>query len=298
MAEQLEAGHEALEHTTGVLYELGEKLVKFMPTLLSGFIVFLVGILIARLMLGLLRHAMKRAKVNAAAISFGQSFARILLYGILLMICLSVIGVPAASVVTLLGAAGVTIGLALQSSLSNLAGGFVLMLAKPFQAGDYIAADGQEGYVEAVTILYTQLTTRDNRSVFLPNSKVSSGAVVNLSKKGSLRLNVNVTVPYSANLETVRYALLTALNKLEIVQKKPEPSVVVDALGDNGVELMLYVWVSKNDYFTAPPVLRETAKTALEAAGIEIPYPQIDVHTKPDTNEAKPKPHTNRGKGH
>ena len=297
MAEQLEAGHEALEHTTGVLYELGEKLVKFMPTLLSSFIVFLIGVLIARLLVGLLRHAMKRAKVNAAAISFGQSFTRILLYVILLMICLSLLGVPAASVVTLLGAAGVTIGLALQSSLSNLAGGFILMLAKPFQAGDYIIADGQEGFVEAVTILYTRLTTRDNRSVYLPNSMVSSGAVVNLSQKGKLRLNVKVTVPYSANLKSVRYALLTAVNKLDFVQKQPDPSVVVDALGDNGVELMLYVWVSKNEYFTAPPVLRETAKAVLDDAGIEIPYPQLDVHTKPDIREEKPKPHTNRGKG-
>ncbi|MCR4760204.1 MAG: mechanosensitive ion channel family protein [Oscillospiraceae bacterium] len=297
MAEQLEAGHEALEHTTGVLYELGEKLVKFMPTLLISVIVFLIGVLIARLLVGLLRHAMKRAKVNAAAISFGQSFARILLLVILLMICLSLLGVPAASVVTLLGAAGVTIGLALQGSLSNMAGGFILMLAKPFQAGDYIIADGQEGYVEAVTILYTKLTTRDNRSVYLPNSMVSSGAVVNLSQKGKLRLNVKVTVPYSAGLDTVRYALLTAVNKLDFIQQ-PEPSVVVDALGDNGVELILYAWVGKNDYFTAAPVLRETAKTALDAAGIAIPFPQIDVHTNPVTPTERTKQHENHRRGH
>lgn len=287
MAEQLEAGHEALEHTTGVLYELGEKLVKFMPTLLISLIVFLVGILIARLLITLLRHAMKRAKVNAAAISFGQSFARILLYVILIVICLSLLGVPAASVVTLLGAAGVTVGLALQSSLSNLAGGFVLMLAKPFQAGDYIIADGQEGFVEAVTILYTQLTTRDNRSVYLPNSIVSSGAVVNLSQKGKLRLNVKVTVPYSANLDSVRYALLTAVNKLDCIEKQPEPNVIVDALGDYGVELLLNAWVGKQAYFTAAPVLRETAKAALDAAGIAIPFPQIDVHTNPETPKGK-----------
>ena len=278
MQEQLEAGQEALEHTTGILAGLVEKIVSFLPTLLIALIVFLIGVLIARFFVLLLRHAMKRAKVNAAAISFGQSFARIVLYVILIVICLSLLGVPAASVVTLLGAAGVTVGLALQNSLSNLAGGFVLMLAKPFQAGDYILANGEEGYVEAVTILYTQLTTRDNRSIYLPNSLVSAGSVVNLSQKGKLRVSLPLTVSYASEIEAARAALLDAVTQLTAVLNKPEPTVTVQELGADGVKLMLNVWVGKSDYFTVQPILREGAKAALDAGGIGIPYPQLDVH--------------------
>ena len=278
MQEQLEAGQEAIQHTTGILTELGEKIVAFLPTLLVALVVFLAGMLLARVFVWLLRHTMKRAGVNAAAISFGQSFARIVLTIVLLMICLSLLGVPAASVVTLLGAAGVTVGLALQNSLSNLAGGFVLMLAKPFQAGDYILVGNTEGYVEAVTILYTQLTTRDNRSVFLPNSIVSSGSVVNLSQKGKLRVSIPVTVAYDTEIEAAREALLDAVTQLVVVLKTPAPSVTVSELGDHGIELSLNVWVGKSDYFSVQPLLREIIKAALDASGIEIPYPQLDVH--------------------
>lgn len=285
MQDQLEAGHEALEHTTGILTSLGEKIVAFLPTLLIALVVFLIGVLIARFFVWLLRHTMKRAKVNAAAISFGQSFARIVLYVILIVICLSLLGVPAASVITLLGAAGVTVGLALQNSLSNLAGGFVLMLAKPFQAGDYILADGEEGYVEAVTILYTQLTTRDNRSVYLPNSKVSSGAVINLSQKGKLRISATVSVSYDTDIAAARTALLEAVKPLKFALDKPEPTVTVDALADSGITLSLNVWVGKSDYFTAQPALRETVKNALNAAGITIPFPQVDVHFPHNTEK-------------
>lgn len=279
MHNQLEAGQEALEHTTGILAKLGEKVVNFLPTLLCSLIVFLIGMLIARFFVWLLRHTMKRAKVNAAAISFGQSFARIVLYVILIVICLSLLGVPAASVVTLLGAAGVTVGLALQNSLSNLAGGFVLMLAKPFQAGDYIITGGEEGYVEAVTILYTQLTTRDNRSIYIPNSAVSAGAVVNLSRKGKLRVSIPVTVSYDSDIKAARAALLDAVKPLKFALEKPEPTVTVDALGESGITLLLNVWVGKSDYFTAQPALRETVRDALRAAGIEIPFPQLVVHS-------------------
>ena len=282
MHNQLEAGQEAIEQTAGILTKLGEKAVNFMPTLLVSLVVFLIGVLIARLLTALVRHAMNRARVNPAATSFGLSFTRIVLYTVLIVICLSLMGVPAASVVTVLGAAGVTVGLALQNSLSNLAGGFVLMLAKPFQAGDYITAGGEEGYVEAVTILYTQLTTRDNRSVFLPNSIVSSGAVVNLSRKGKLRVSVKFSVSYQSSIAAARYALLTAVTPLPFVMKTPEPAVLVHELGDHGVELMLNVWVEKTDYFTSQSVLLETAKNALTDAGIEIPFPQIVVHGSQD----------------
>ena len=178
----------------------------------------------------------------------------------------------------MLGAAGVTVGLALQNALSNLAGGFIIMLAKPFQAGDYIRIGGEEGYAESMTILYTQLLTRDNRRVYIPNSIVSSGALVNLSQKGRMRLDIPLTVSYDSDLHAAKAALLDAVGALPCTLKDPAAVVAVSALGESGVELLILVWVSKENYFTAKSAILEASKSALEEAGVIIPFPQVDVH--------------------
>lgn len=282
MPEQLEAGAETIRQTTGFLAKLGEKLWNYLPTLVIAVIVFFVGILIARL-LGkiagkLMARTPRRPKIDKTASGFGISLTRILFYIILAVICLSILGVPTASIVTLVGTAGVTVGLALQNALSNLAGGFILLLAKPFQAGDYIICGSSEGYVESVTTLYTELRTRDNRCVFLPNSTVSSGAVINLSRRSTLKLSVPVPVSYSTDLQQARDVLLAAAAQSSIILKDPVPTVTVLALADSGVELSLNFWVSRADYFLGKPTALELAKQALDDAGIEIPFPQLTVH--------------------
>lgn len=278
MEEQIEAGQEALEQTTGLLTEMWQKLVAYMPTLIIALVVFLIGMLIAGFLNWLIAHTMKKAKITATASGFGRSLVRILLYTFLVIICLSILGVPMASIITVIGAAGVTIGLALQNSLSNLAGGFVILFAKPFQRGDYIKTGDEEGYVESVTILYTELITRDNRSIYLPNSIVSGGAVVNLSKNGKLRVTVKVTVSYRTDLSAAKAILLKAMNGLKITLKSPEPFVTVAELAASGIELEVSAWVNKTDYFLAPSKMLEAAKLALDSAGIEIPFPQVVVH--------------------
>ena len=152
------------------------------------------------------------------------------------------------------------------------------MLSKPFQAGDYIIAGGKEGFVESVTILHTQLRTRDHRCIYLPNSIVSAGAVENLTQKGELRLAVPVTVSYRADIKAARDVLLKAVNATEHILKKPEAAVSVKELGDHGVVLCIYCWVKPEHCMTAEAAVREAAKYALDAAGIEIPYPQLVLH--------------------
>ena len=273
-----ESGKEAIRQTTGLLADLGNKLVSYLPTLLIGLFVFAVGMLIARLIVKIMQRTMKNAKIDKTASGFGQSLVRILLYMLLVIICLSILGVPMASIITVIGAAGVTVGLALQNSLSNLAGGFVLMFAKPFQAGDYIICGSQEGFVESVTTLYTELRTFDNRSIFLPNSIVSSGAVINLSRRGTLRFSIRVTVAYGADLKQTKDVLLAAAAKEKLFLQDPAPFILFEALADSGVELDLYIWVKKTDYFTGKSRAVEVIKEAFEDAGIEIPYPQVVVH--------------------
>ena len=284
-AEQIEHGQEALEQTTGLLTGLWQKFLDFLPTLLIALIIFLIGMVIARLIDRVIGHTLKKAKADPTATGFGHSLVRILLYTVLIIICLSVLGVPMASIITVVGAAGVTIGLALQNSLSNLAGGFVLLFAKPFQAGDYIITNGEEGYVEQINILYTQLLTRDHRKIYLPNSVVSGGAVVNLSQKGTLRIAVPLTVSYDANLDRVRTVLLESVGHLKCILHKPAPMVSVTELGDSGVHLSVLVWVDQADYFAAPSKVLECAKHALDTAGIEIPYPKLDVQMQQTTQK-------------
>ena len=282
MPEQLESGAETIRKTTGFLAQLGEKLWNYLPTLLIALVVFLIGMLFARLLGKIVgkiaSRTPRRPKIDKTASGFGISLTRILFYVILTVICLSILGVPTASIVTLVGTAGVTVGLALQNALSNLAGGFILLLAKPFQAGDYIIAGSNEGYVESVSTLYTELRTRDNRSIFLPNNAVSSGAVINLSRRSTLKICVPVSVSYGTDLQQARDVLLAAAGQCSIMLKDPAPTVTVQSLADSAVVLSLNFWVSRTDYFLGTPTALETAKQALDAAGLEIPFPQVTVH--------------------
>ena len=277
-AEQIENGQEALEQTTGLLAEIAEKFVNFLPTLVIALIVFVIGMIVAHFIERMVGHMLKKAKAGATAAGFGHSLVKILLYTVLIIICLSVMGVPMASIVTVVGAAGVTIGLALQNSLSNLAGGFVLLLAKPFQEGDYIITNGEEGYVQRISILYTQLQTVDHRTVCLPNSIVSGAAVQTLSKQGIVRLNIPVTVSYEADPEQAQQVLLEAAGGVKAVLTDPKPAVSVAALGESGVEMKIFVWVKTADRLAVPSAVLIAAKHALDAAGIPIPYPQQVVH--------------------
>lgn len=276
---QLEAGQEALAQTTGLLAGMWQKLMDYLPTLILSLIVFLIGMLLAGCINKMIGHTMSRAKINATASGFGKSLIRILLYTLLIIICLSILGVPMASIVAVVGAAGLAIGLALQNSLSNLAGGFIILFAKPFESGDYIMIGTEAGFVKEVSILYTSLVTLDNRMVYLPNSLVASGALQNLSQNGTLRVSVPVTVSYRTDLSVAKDIMMEAVQSLAVTKKEPQPSIAVTELGANGVTLTALFWVDQSDYFGAPSKLLESVKAAFDEAGIEIPYPQLAIHS-------------------
>lgn len=278
MSEQLEAGAETLRETTGFLTQLGEKFVNYLPTLLVALIVFLIGMLLARLIIKLMSRTMNKSKVDKTASGFGLSLIRIVIYVLLVVICLSILGVPTASLITIIGTAGVTIGLALQNGLSNLAGGFMLLFAKPFGVGDYIKTGGEEGFVESISILYTELRTHDNRCVYIPNSSVSTGNVINYSRRGKLRVSVKFAVSYQTGIKQARDALLAAIDAHPMFLKDPRPAVAVSELADSGIVLAAFLWVEGKNYIIAPSTALELIKNTLDDAGIEIPYPQIVVH--------------------
>ncbi|MGN0648423.1 MAG: mechanosensitive ion channel family protein [Oscillospiraceae bacterium] len=258
--------------------EMLQKGEDFLPTLLVAVLVFLLGLLLTRVVLKIVDRAMRRAKVEGAASSFIKSLLRILLYTLLAIVALSILGVPMTSIIAVISAAGLAIGLALQDSLSNLAGGFIILFSKPFKAGDYIMAGGTEGHVDSVSILYTKLITRDNRSVYLPNGVLSSGQITNLSQRGTLRVSVPLTIAYNADFDMARQIILEVLANEPMVLQDPAPVVTMSGHGDNAVMLNAGFWVNSGDYFAVSGRIYESSKQAFDAAGIEIPYPQICVH--------------------
>ncbi len=258
--------------------EMLQKGKGFLPTLLVALLIFLLGLLLTRIVLKIVDRAMRRAKVEGAASSFIKSLLRILLYTLLAIIALSTLGVPMTSMIAVISAAGLAIGLALQDSLSNLAGGFIILFSKPFKAGDYIIAGSTEGHVDSVSILYTKLITRDNRCVYLPNGMLSSGQITNLSQRGTLRVSVPLTIAYDADFDIARQVILAVLANEPMVLQNPAPTVTMSGHGDHAVMLNAGFWVNSKDYFAVSGRIYESAKRAFDDAGIEIPYPQLCVH--------------------
>lgn len=279
---QIEAGQEAIRETTGLLSRLLDQLAARLPSILVALFVFVLGMLLATLINKTIFHTMKRAKLNKTAASFGRSLVRILLYTVLIMICLSIAGVPMASIIAVVGAAGMAIALALQNSLSNVAGGFIILFEKPFQRGDYIITSEQEGFVESVSILYTRLTTRDNRSIYVPNSLVAGSPLVNLSQNGTLRLTAHVPVAYDTDLAKVRTVLLDSLKNVSVVLKDPKPYMAVSEFADSSIDVIVYFWVKKGDYFVGIERVLEAFKNAMDENDIVIPFPQLDIHRIPE----------------
>ena len=198
-------------------------------------------------------------------------------------------GVDAASIVAVLGSAGVAIGLAIQGSLSNLAGGVLILLLKPFRVGDYIveSSTGKEGTVTEIQIFYTRLLTVDNKTVILPNGSLANNSIVNITAQANRRMDISVSVSYSADLKRTKEVLFNVLQKDEAVLKDKERVVFVDELGASGVNLGVRCWFKQEDYWAGKWRITENCKLALDEAGIEIPFNQLDVHLKqnPDRNE-------------
>ncbi len=240
---------------------------------------FVIGLQLIRFIRSILKKALTRSHIDDTAIHFIDSFVKFSMYFVLILMIASGLGVDAASILALLGSASVAVGLAVQGSLSNLAGGVLLLILKPFSAGDYIRdGQGNEGTVEAVDIFYTQLITPDNRAIVLPNGTLANGSIVNFTKCGERRFDIPVSISYEADIRKAKEVILLLLQEDPCVLKEKEINVFVDSLGDHGVNLTARGWASTSDFWPAKWRLTEQIKYALDEAGIAIPYWQMDVH--------------------
>lgn len=245
-------------------------------------VLFFAGSKAIQLIRRVTKRSLQRANVETGVIQFLDSLIKACLYGILALAIAGNFGLDAASVVALVGSAGVTIGLALQGSLSNLAGGVLILLLKPFRVGDFImeSGNGTEGTVTEIGIFYTKLTTTDGKVVVLPNGNLANSSITNATDSPIRRMDIKVAIAYDADLKKAKEVLQSVMEEDADVLHGEPVMVFVDELADSAVMLGMRCFCENPKYWELRWRLLEDAKLALDAAGIEIAFPQLSVHVK------------------
>lgn len=262
------------------LRDLPEKALNLGLRIALAAVCFLIGARLIKLLRRIIRKSMDRAGAELGVMQFVDSFVKATLYVILVMGLASSFGLDAASVVAVLGSAGVAIGLAIQGSLSNLAGGVLILALKPFKVGDYIkeSYSNQEGTVTEIQIFYTRLLTPDNQTVVLPNGNLANNSLVNITMQEVRRMDVTVGISYHADLKKAKEVLLGILEEDEAVLKDRDMLVFVSELGSSSVQLGVRCWFRQEDFWKGKWRVTEACKLKLDESGIEIAYDQLDVH--------------------
>lgn len=246
--------------------------------ILMAILIILIGKWASGLIRKTVRKALLKKKVDPTIVNFSCSIAYVALMAFVVVAALGQIGVQTSSIVAILGASALAIGLALQGSLSNLSAGVILMVTRPFKIGDYIEASGDTGVVELISLLATTLKTVDNKKVIVPNSKLIGGSITNYTAEETRRIDLTVGVSYESDLRKVRTVLLDEVHKDSRVLKNPALFVGVVEMADSSVNLVVRPWVKTSDYWDVFFSLNENIKLRLDAEGIPIPFPQQDIH--------------------
>ena len=261
---------------------VNEYLVRFAVNIICAALVLIIGLKIVKLLTKRLSKAKGIQKMDSSAASLILNGIKLLLNALIIIIAVQILGVPSATIIAAIGSCGLAIGLALQGGLSNFAGGVMIMIFKPFHIGDYIVTGSGEGVVEEINLFYTKLATVDNRTVNIPNSALSSTTVTNLSSKETRGIDTEVSLAYGSDLELARKTLISCADGCEYVLKDPAPMVFVSEHGESSVKVTLRVTVEGKNYWPARFYLSEHTLLDVAAAGLKIPFPQVDVHMKTD----------------
>ena len=255
----------------GLIIEYGLNIVAAIVTLL-------LGLIVARMISGAFHRVLTKRKLDITVVDFVSHMVKYVIIAFVVIAAFSRIGVQTTSFIALIGAAGLAVGLALQGSLSNFASGVLILVLRPFKAGEYIEAAGIAGNVESVQIFATTLVTVDNKFVVVPNSSILGGNIINYSRKATRRIDLVIGVSYSADLAKTKAVLEAVSNANTRVLKDPKVQVAVAELGDSSVNFVVRPWVKSEDYWEVRFELMEAIKNSLDEAKIEIPFPQMDVH--------------------
>ena len=252
--------------------------------LLAGLAVVGIGFSIIHWIMNIIRKHVKKLPIDPTLENFLNNIIRLILYLIVILTTANVIGIPMTSVITLLGTAGVAISLAMQGVLSNLVGGVMLLSMKPIKVGEYVkindAESSIEGTVRSIGAIYTELTMPDNRRISIPNSSLTNTPIVNFSREGTRRQDLIYSVSYTADIESVFSVLQNLADSEPRILRDPAPKVYLSEHGQCSLNFLLRLWCKNDDYWDLRFDLMKNGKLALDKAGIEIPYPQLDVHIK------------------
>lgn len=282
MSELLEKPEEALDKIGDFFTTLLDGIVHAIPTVIFAVVILIVGLIACKFALWLISKGLDKAKVDLTAAKFLKQCVKIILYVLLLIVVLSMLGIPTTSVITVIGTAGVAIGLALQDSLSNVAGGFVLMITKPFKIGDYIIIDGVEGTVAQISILHTRLNSGSNQAIFIPNGQAVNATVVNNSANATRRVDLVFSISYEDDYDKAREVLLNILESNPKVLKTPAPTVRMKEHGASAIVIAVRPWCATSDYWDVYFETTEAVRRAFIENNISIPYDQLDVHVIKD----------------
>lgn len=268
---------------------------------LIALVIFFVGKFLAKKAVDVAKAIMRKSKIDETLVSFAGNVLFGLAMAFVVIAALSQLGINTTSLAAVVAAAGLAIGLALQSSLSNLASGVMIILFRPFKIGDYIEAAGIAGTVEEISIFTTSMKTPDNKAIIVPNGSIISDNIINYSRKPTRRIDMVFGVGYDDDLKKVKDILTKIVQNEERILDEPEPVIAVHTLNESSVDLVCRPWVKSEDYWAVYWHLQESVKIAFDKDGISIPFPQRDMHIVSDINlddrkanenkkEPKPKP--------
>lgn len=246
--------------------------------ILTAIAIFIVGRWAAKLVIKIARNLLEKTHMDSMLIDFVLSIANALLLLFIIIAALSQLGVDTTSLVALIGAAGLAIGLALQNSLSNFASGVMLIIFKPFKSGDFVNAGGEMGVVESIGIFTTTMRSGDNKEMIIPNGAIYSGTITNFSARDTRRVDMVFSIGYDDDIRQAKALLEKIINEDERVLQDPAPVVALSELADSSVNFIVRPWVNSEDYWNVLWETNEKVKLEFDAAGIAIPYPQMDIH--------------------
>jgi small conductance mechanosensitive channel len=264
-----------MEELIAKIYEL---ITVFGVKILAAVAVFIIGRWVAKLMRRIVDKVMGKRSVDPTIGKFVANLTYIALLTFFILAALGLLGIQTTSFIAVIGAAGLAIGLALQGSLANFAAGFLLIIFRPYKVGDYIEGGGTAGTVEAIQLFTTQLASPDNKTIIVPNSKMTGDNIVNYSTKGTRRVDMVFGIGYEDDIDKARNIITEILSQDERILKDPPTNIAVSELADSSVNFIARPWVNAADYWNVYFETTEKVKKRFDAQGISIPYPQRDVH--------------------
>ena len=263
---------------SSILTKIYELLTVYGIRLLAAIAIFVIGLIVAKVIRNVIRRVMERSKVDSTLTGFVANLSYAALLAFVVIAALNKLGVQTASFIAVIGAAGLAIGLALQGSLANFAAGVLMIIFRPFKAGDLIEGAGTTGTVEEIQIFTTQLKTPDNKTIIIPNASMLGGNIINYSTKGSRRVDMVFGIGYEDDIDRARAIILDILQNDPRVFKDPVPVALLSELADSSVNFAVRAWANAGDYWDVYFETTEKVKKRFDEENVSIPFPQRDVH--------------------